>query len=155
MRSSSSSIYIYILYLYCYGKWLFAKRQYEIKASVNIQSYFFHFSFPAKGSFFWDTESGHEFKLFPAKKPGLWLADLAGIPIIGTFFWQETTWTHVLTRISEKTDFNLLFSPHECLFAFELNCLFLFLPPVPSSTDWIWLVPSKEMGSVKRRKKVF
>ena len=31
--------------------------------------------------------------------------DLSGLPIRGLFFWQETTRTHVLTRISEKTDF--------------------------------------------------
>ena len=25
----------------------------------------------------------------------------------GLVFWQETTWTHVLTMISEKTDFSI------------------------------------------------
>ena len=49
----------------------------------------------AKGSFFWNLKSGHEFKEFPAKKTGLWLVDLSGLPIRG-----------VLTWISEKTDFS-------------------------------------------------
>ena len=151
---SSSSIYIHILYLYCYGKWLFAKRQYEIKASIKIQSYFFHFSFRAKGSFSEIQSQGMSSSCFPTKKLGLRLADLAGLPIWAYFFGGKPleliSWPE-----SHKKLTSLLFSSHECLFAFELNCLFPFLPPVPSSTDWIWLVPSKEMGSAKRRKKVF
>ena len=31
----------------------------------------------------------------------------------GLCFWQETTWTHVLTRISEKTDFSKLAETRE------------------------------------------
>ena len=42
---------------------------------------------------------------FPQKKNKLWLADLSGLQIRGLFFRWETTWTHVLTRNSEKTDF--------------------------------------------------
>ena len=50
-----------------------------------------------KVSFFWEQISGHEFKWFKTKKPGLWLADLAGVTIRSLFFWQETIWTHVLS----------------------------------------------------------
>ena len=32
----------------------------------------------------------------------LWLDELSWLPIKGLFFWQEITWTHVLTRILEK-----------------------------------------------------
>ena len=55
------------------------------------------------------SQSRHELKQFPAKKTGFWLANLSGLPIRGLFFWRETTWTHVLTRISEKTDFGRFF----------------------------------------------
>ena len=47
-------------------------------------------------------------KLFPAQNIGLWLADLFGLPIRGQFFWRETTWTHVLTWISEKSNFSAI-----------------------------------------------
>ena len=50
-----------------------------------------------------DTSS----KWFHIKKTGLWLADLFGLPIKGLVFWREKPLElHVLTRISEKTDFS-------------------------------------------------
>ena len=39
------------------------------------------------------------------KNPDFLLVNLFGLPIRGLFFWRETIWTHVLTQISEKTDF--------------------------------------------------
>ena len=42
---------------------------------------------------------------FPAKKTGFQWVDQIDQPIRGLFFWRETTWNHVLTRISGKTDF--------------------------------------------------
>ena len=43
------------------------------------------------------------------KKQASELAELSGLPIRGLFFWRETsTWNHVMTRISEKTDFSIV-----------------------------------------------
>ena len=39
------------------------------------------------------------------QKTGFWLINLSGLPIRGLFFGGETIWNHVLTWISEKTDF--------------------------------------------------
>ena len=60
---------------------------------------------------------------FPPKTIELWLADLSGLSIRGLFFGRETsTWTHhVLTLISEKTDFSRSF-PTASAHAFDSNC---------------------------------
>ena len=47
-------------------------------------------------------------------KRGLWFADLSVLPIRVLFFGGKTTWTHFLTRISEKTGFTSYI--YECFF---------------------------------------
>ena len=64
----------------------------------------------AKGSFFWDLKSGHEFKEFPAKKPGLWLVDLSGLPIRGSVWGGKPIELMSWLQISEKP----AFSSHLC-----------------------------------------
>ena len=43
---------------------------------------------------------------FPSKLTGLWLVNHLDQLIRCLFYWRETTWTHVLTLISEETDFS-------------------------------------------------
>ena len=65
---------------------------------VNILEKLMH---TTKGSFLWDPESGYEFKQFPAKNQASNWYRLAR-----PGFWRQTTWTPVLTRISEEIAFD-------------------------------------------------
>ena len=49
-----------------------------------------------KVSFFWDQSQDMSLSGFPQKKNS---------PLIFLVIWRKTPWTHVQTRISEKTDF--------------------------------------------------
>ena len=75
----------------------------------------------AKGSFFWNPKSGHEFKEFPRKKTGLWLVDLSGLPIRGLFFCRETTYLNSCSVLRSPKKLTLVqlqsfyFSPEEIL----------------------------------------
>ena len=64
----------------------------------------------AKFSFFWEqsTLDQSQDMVVSRQKTGLWLAGISGLPIRGQFFWRETTWTHVLTWISEKSNFSAI-----------------------------------------------
>ena len=74
----------------------------------------------AKGRFFWDLKSGHEFKLFPAKnKPLIGRPDMSAIQSPG--FWRERAWANVLTQ--KKLPLVLLyFTILKC--ANDLNALY-------------------------------
>ena len=64
----------------------------------------FHKIWYTKVSFFWDQIQDMSLSGFPLKEQSTdWLIFL--VYQLEAFFWQETTWTHVLTQISEKTDF--------------------------------------------------
>ena len=72
--------------------------------------------------FFWDPSQEMSSSGFPPKNTGLRLANLSGQPILErpVFFWRETTQTHVLTWISEKTDSRLFTDV-----IFDIACLSL------------------------------
>ena len=53
------------------------------------------------------SDSGQEFKWFPAKKTGLWLVDQIGQPIWGLFFGRNRCKTHNLTLISKNFNFSI------------------------------------------------
>ena len=58
-----------------------------------------------KSQMFLRSESRHESRVFPAKKQiSDWLTYLV-YQLEACFFWRETIWAHVLTWISEKTNF--------------------------------------------------
>ena len=59
----------------------------------------------SKVVFFWDRgQSRHEF--FPAKKSGLWLADIAGLPIRSLVFGGKQLQLMSWLQIPEKTAFS-------------------------------------------------
>ena len=70
---------------------------------VRKKIFFFHLL----SQFFLKSESGHEFKWFPAKNTGLWLADLPIWSTIqrGLFFGRKSL---ELTLIWEITDFRYI-----------------------------------------------
>ena len=80
----------------------------QLRHPVMCNKSFAYYSFTyihtymhTKVSFFWDLSQDMSSSGFPPKnKASDWLTYLVW------FFWLETTWTHVLNRISEKTDFS-------------------------------------------------
>ena len=65
----------------------------------------YHWLRYTKVSFFWDQSQDMSSSGFPPKKPSSDLMTYLVYQLKACFFWQEITWTHVLTRILEKTDF--------------------------------------------------
>ena len=63
-----------------------------------------HYIYYYKVNFFWDQSQNMSLSGFLPKKQGSdWLTYLV-YQLEACFFGEETTWTYVLTRISEKTN---------------------------------------------------
>ena len=101
----------------------------------QVRNFFFFFHLLSQ--FFLKSESGHEFKWFPTKNTGLWLADL---PIWSTnqrglFFGGKSL---ELTLIWEKTDFR-----YKLLSGWDLNNEVVgdvFVLDNISNRSWIYFI---------------
>ena len=81
------------------------KKKYILK-SKTIENKFCKFKI-SNICIFWDQSPDMSSSAFPPKNRPLigWLTWSINLRHV---LWQETTWTHVLTRISKKTDFSTL-----------------------------------------------
>ena len=92
----------------------------------NKVNWTFYMTLNQLKSIFFRSESGHEFKWFPTKKNSLLMVRPDMSANQRPLFWWETTLTHVMTLISEKTDFRKI----------ELNFLAIRGNTITFHTAW-------------------